>query len=98
MATARNSGQRYRGRSAGAARPVAVTARNPPSVQAIMKKNSDRPPVSPAGSGRTSRTASGAPCLVATARNSDSIALVTALPDAAATITVAVPPGRAAGT
>ena len=63
-----------------------------------MKKNSDRPPVSPAGGGRTSRTASEARCLAATARNSDSTTLVTELPDAAATITVAVPPGRAAGT
>ena len=35
--------------------------------------------------------------LAATARNTDSTALVTAVPDAAATITVAVAPG-AAGT
>ena len=71
---------------------------SPPSVQTIRKMNSEMPLVSPAGSGRTSRTASWAPCLAATARNSASTALVTAFPDAVATITVAVAPGCAAGT
>ena len=97
-AAARISGQRYRGRSAGASMPVAAMVRNPATEHPIRKKNGDSPLLSPAGSGRTSSTARWAPCFAATAWNSVSTVFATATPDALLIITVAAGFPGAAGT